>query len=188
VVPLTGGIGFLYEVDDTLYWAYRLSGAAVDSPWTAMTLYTGLPDSSEDPYDTHFNVAADAANNLYLAFAAHEELQYTKYLSDAGVWGAVQAMTPPTSHATYMEVVLTPANVMLITNFKSSEEVLQSNDQGNTFTVTQRLTHPAAEGAVSYQNPRVVAPSNALDPVPVWQQYVDGPTQELLFFQVPVIQ
>ncbi len=46
---------------------------------------------------------------------------------------------------------------------------------------------PSPGSTLDYNNPRVESPSCALSPVPTWQQFFDGPTQELMFFSVPVI-
>jgi hypothetical protein len=189
-VPLAGGIGLLYQADTTLYWAYRLNGAPISAPWTTSTLYTGMPSLTADPYGTHFSVAADADDNLYLAFAgADSELNYMHYGSSEGTWSTVQQLNSATASSGYMQVTIAGSSVVVMTNYESSIEVFQSTNAGESFTLTQLLRHdpPPPDSPLDYQNPRVEAPSNATSPIPVWQQFVSGSTNGLMFFPVPVI-
>ena len=188
-VPLNNGVGMIYQVDQTMYWAYRLSGAPISTPWTTSVLYVGLPPQSSDPYDTHFAVAADASDNLFLAFQGTAQLQYMKYSSSTSSWGPVEALASASPTATYMQVTIAGGNVVLFVNYKSSIQVFQSTDDGNTFTLTQALVHPTPPpgSTLDYNNPRVEAPVNASSPIPTWQQFFNGPTQGLMFFQVPVV-
>ena len=79
---------------------------------------------------------------------------------------------------------------MVAVNDLQSILMLQSKDDGGHFTATQALVHPAPASGSSlyYGNPRVEMPAYSTSPVPVWQQFVDGSSQELLFFQVPVLR
>jgi hypothetical protein len=60
---------------------------------------------------------------------------------------------------------------------------------GKTFSVTHVLRHepPPAGSSLDYTNPRVESPGRATSPLPVFQQFVDGQIQRLMFFQVPVV-
>jgi hypothetical protein len=189
-ILIDGGIGMVYQADATMYWAYRVSGAPVDSPWNSSELYAGLPPSAADPYDTHFSVDADASNNLFLAFAgANGVLDYLRYTASSATWGPVETLTPSSASSAYMQVVVADGNVVLLTNAGSSIDVFQSTDDGLTFTLTQQLVHPTPPkgSPLDYQNPRVEAPAIATSPIPVWQQFFYGSTQGLMFFPVPVI-
>jgi hypothetical protein len=55
--------------------------------------------------------------------------------------------------------------------------------------LTQALVRPTPPpgSTLDYNNPRVEAPVNAMSPIPTWQQFFNGPTQGLMFFQVPVV-
>jgi hypothetical protein len=188
-VPFSNGIGMIYQSDQTMYWAYRLSDWATDAPWVSSELYAGLPPEQADPYDTHFSVVADAAQNLFLAFAGNSQLQYMKYTSSTGSWGPAQALTTTKASAAYMKAIVAGGNVILMTNDMSSVEVFQSTDDGDTFKLTQVLVHPAPPkgSPLNYGNPRIEAPSYPLSPIPVWQQFYYGSTQGLLYFEVPVL-
>jgi hypothetical protein len=189
-VAYPNGIGMIYQDADTLYWAYRQNGSPVTAPWETSTLYVGLPDEAADPYGTHYSAVADAQDNLYLAFIADPAvLMYVKYTSDAATWGSFQVLEGATTAAAYPEVSLADGNIVLMANDLSSVNVLQSTDGGETFTWTQKLTHPPATSGsgLSYANPRVETPRYSTSPMPVWQQFVDGTTDGLMFFLVPVI-
>jgi hypothetical protein len=192
-VPYVGGVGVIYEDENTLYWAYRLNGSAYNAPWVTSTLYVGLPPESSDPYDTHYSVVADSSNNLYLAFvSAPADLTFAIFSSDANAWTYLQTLETSASSAAYPEISIAGGNLMLMANYETSVKVMQATSYGPAganFTTTQILTHaPAVSGSgISYGRPRVEAPRNSTSPVPVWQQFVDGVTEELMFFQVPVI-
>jgi hypothetical protein len=189
-VAYQNGIGVIYQDADTLYWAYRQNGSSVTAPWETSTLYVGLPDEAADPYGTHYNAVADTQDNLYLAFVADPaDLMYVKYTSATAAWGAFQLMESSSTAAAYPEVSLADENVVLMVNDLASVDVLQSTDGGETFTWTQKLTHPPATSGsgLSYANPRVETPRYSTTPMPVWQQFVDGTTDGLMFFLVPVI-
>lgn len=188
-VSFTNGVAMIYESGQTMYWAYRLNGSAINAPWVTSTLYTNLPPYAEDPYDTHYSIVADAANDLHLAFVANQQLLYMRYLSSAGAWGPVRPLTANTISAAYPQVILAGGNVVIMVNNQQSVEVLQSTNNGNTFTLTQSLLHAAAPPGSSlyYGNPRVEAPGRAMSPIPTFQQFVNGPIQGLMYFQVPVV-
>jgi hypothetical protein len=189
-VAYAGGVGMVYQDEITLYWAYRLNSDAFNAPWVTTTMYVGLPPASADPYDTHFSVVSDSEDNLYLAFiSAPADLIFTIFSSSANAWGAMQVLETSTNSPGYPQVSIAGGNLLLMANYETSVEVMQSTNFGQSFTETQLLTHtPAASGSgISYNKPRVETPRYATSPVPVWQQFVDGTTDQLMFFQVPVI-
>jgi hypothetical protein len=189
-VPYAGGIGVVYQDELTLYWAYRLNSFAVNEPWVSTMMYVGLPAEGADPYDTHYSVVADSNDNLYLAFiSAPADLSFAIFSSSANSWGPMQILETSTNSPGYPQVSIAGGNLLLMANYINSVEVMQSTNFGVSFTETQMLTHPAAVsgGPISYNKPRVETPRYATSPVPVWQQFVDGTTDQLLFFQVPVI-
>jgi hypothetical protein len=188
-VPYKGGVAMIYESGTTMYWAYRLNGAPYTAPWTTSVLYTGLPPYSEDPYDTHFSVVADSADDLHLTLIANQQLIYMRYLTSTGAWGPPRPMTATTINAAYSQAAIAGGNIVLMVNNQQSLEVFQSTNNGNSFTLTQALLHtPAPPGsALYYGNPRVETPGRSTSPMPVWQQFVNGPIQGLMFFQVPVV-
>lgn len=189
-VPYKNGMAMIYESGTTMYWAYRLNTWPLTQAWTTSVMFTGLPPYSQDPYGTHYSVVADAANNLHLTLIANQQLLYMRYLTSTGKWGPVRALTTTAINAAYSQATIAGSNVMLFVNNQQSIEVLQSTDNGNTFTITQSLLHttPPPGSSLYYGNPRIETPSYATSPVPAWQQFVNGPIQGLLFFEVPVIK
>jgi hypothetical protein len=189
-VPYNNGIGMLYQDGQTLYWAYRQTGWPLDAPWTTSTVYAGLPPYSQDPYGSHYSVVADAANNLHLALIANQQLIYMRFLSSTNAWGAPRPLTASSTNAAYSQATLAGGNLLLMANNLASIVVFQSTNSGNTFALTQVLRHPAAApgSSLDYTNPRVESPSRASSPVPVFQQFVSGSTQSLMYFQVPVVK
>jgi len=189
-VAFNGGIGVVYQDEITLYWAYRLNSSAFNAPWVSTTMYVGLPPLSADPYDTHYSVVSDSQDNLYLAFiSAPADLTFAIFSSSANTWGPMQILETSTNSPGYPQVSIAGGNLLLMANYINSVEVMQSTNMGQSFTETQMLTHPAvASGSpMNYNKPRVEMPRYATSPVPVWQQFVDGTTDQLLFFEVPVI-
>jgi hypothetical protein len=187
-VAYAGGIGVLYEDEAALYWAYRLNSFALDAPWVSTMMYADLPPESADPYDTHYSVVADSDNNLYLAFiGAPANLIFTIFSSSANTWGPLQLLGKSTAASAYPEISIADGNLLLMANHVTDVEVLQSRNFGKSFRETQVLTHPPVTSGVSYNKPRVETPRYSTSPVPVFQQFVDGSEDELMFFQVPVI-
>jgi hypothetical protein len=188
-VPYNNGVGMIYQSGPTMYWAYRQTGTPIATPWVTSILYTGLPPQSEDPYDSHYSVISDAANDLHLAFVANQQLLYLRYLSSPGTWGPVRALTANTISAAYPQAILAGGNLVIMVNDQQSIEVQQSTNNGNSFTLTQALVHatPPPGSSLYYGNPRVEAPGRSTSPIPTFQQFVNGPIQGLMFFEVPVI-
>lgn len=188
-VPFAGGVGMIYQTDDSLYWAYRLSSWPLNQAWTSTLLFVGLPPAGSDPYGTHFNAATDAENNILVAFAGPTSLQYMKYTNSSSTWSAVQQLAPSTEDVTYMKICLADGNVLLMANDETSIDVFQSTDDGDTFQLTQALVHPPAapSSGLVYSNPRVECPTYSLNPVPTWQQYYGTTDQYLYYFAVPVV-
>ena len=81
-------------------------------------MYTGLPPAGSYPYGSHFNVAADANNNLFLIFAdSTGTLEYLNYSSATGSWAPLQALGTSSYAVTYMQVVIAGGNVIFIVLF-----------------------------------------------------------------------
>jgi hypothetical protein len=199
-VPYTGGVGVIYEDENTLYWAYRLDSFAFTDPWVTTPVYVGLPPESSDPYDSHFSVVADSSNNLYLAFvSAPANLSFTAFTSSTNTWLAPETLASSTSSPAYPQVSIETdtetgaATLMLLANYETSVKVMQATTFSPSakppFITTQILTHtPAQSGSgISYGKPRVEAPRYSNSPMPVFQQFVNGTTEELMFFSVPVL-
>jgi hypothetical protein len=188
-VPLPNGVGMIYQIAQTMYWAYRQSGQPITTPWVTSTLDDGLPDT--DPYDTHYSVVADSSDNLYLTFSGSSHLLFQKYTSATSSWGSAIELTPTVDQSAYMQVGIAGGNVVVVANDLEFLEVFQSTDGGASFTVTYALVHktPTLGSTLNYEYPRVEMPTYATGTLPVWQQFtvgVDAITNELLFFTVPL--
>ena len=187
-VPIKGGVGMVFKVRETYYWATRTDGAPVTQPWTVSTLFVSQPPYDNDPYASHFSVVADKSNNLYMAIVDHGQLLFLRYLSKQPGWSAPRALTPDLK-ATYPQLTLASGNVTVMVNDSVQVRVLQSFDFGKTFSTTYKLMHaPAPDGSgLDYSNPRIEAPAYATAPIPTLQQYVEQGVQRLMFFSVPVV-
>jgi hypothetical protein len=187
-VVISNGVGMIYTVHEKIFWAYRLNDWPTTEPWIEQTLFTGAPPYDTDPFASHFSVVADANRNLHMATVDHGRLLYFRFVNRTQTWNPVKALTNDIQ-AGYPQVSIAQGKLAIFVNALTFAKVLQSTNSGTTFTYTNLLTHdPAPEGsALSYQNPRLETPGYSFDPIPVFQQYVDGTTQGLMFFQVPVI-
>jgi hypothetical protein len=191
LVPFTNGVGMIYTVHQTYYWAYRLSGTPLNQAWTTSTLWVGPAPTQPNPYESHFSVTSDTSNNLYWTFADSGILYFARYIANQQSWGTVRQMTQNIS-ATYPQVSISGSTLLLIVNNSASGMVMISTDAGKTFNVSYILSHttPPAGSTISFANPRFEAPSRPLGPfIPTWEQYVDnassGTIEYLLYFQTP---
>jgi hypothetical protein len=187
-VPYPGGAAMVYQDDENMYFAYRENAWTPGTPWTTALLFTNLPPPSQDPYDTHYSVIADANLNLYMAFiGAGQQLYFSSYSSGVGTWSAPVELLKKPVQAAYPEVTISDGNVVVLVNDLNSVVVFQSNDEGQTFYPVQALLHPPVTTGYDYNNPRIEVPKPATNPMPVWQQFVYGTAQELILFSVPAI-
>jgi hypothetical protein len=124
-----------------------------------------------------------------MAFIANQQLVYLRYIASTDKWGVARPLTKTDSNAAYSQVSIVDGNVFLIVNYLTSLQVRQSTDMGKTFTLTHMLRHaaPPPGSALDYTNPRVESPGRSTSPLSVFQQFVDGTTQKLLYFSVPAV-
>jgi hypothetical protein len=185
-VPYAGGAAMVYQDDSNMYFAYRENTWTPRTPWATTLLFTDLPPPSQDPYDTHYSIINDAELNLYMGFiGAGQQLYFSKYTSSAGNWSVPLDVLKKPVQPAYPEVTISGGNVVLMVNDLNSVVVFQSNNAGQTFVPLQALRHPVATSGYDYNNPRIEVPKPATNPMPVWQQFVYGTTQELMQFSVP---
>lgn len=187
-VVISNGVGMVYTVHESIYWAYRLDGWPATTPWIEQTLFTSTPPYDIDPYASHFSVVADANRNLHMATVDHGRLLYFRFVNRTQAWNPVRTLTNDIQ-ATYPQVSIAKDRLAIFVNASTFVKVLQSTNTGSTFTYTDLLTHdPAPQGgSISYQNSRIETPGYSFDPIPVFQQYADGATLRVMYFQVPVI-
>ena len=183
-VATPNGMGLVYTVHQTTSWALRRNDAPLDAAWASYTVYTRKSPET-DPYASHFNVVADADNNLHMVVADGGRALYFRQLASEGRWRF--RMATESANSVYAQMVVSGSRLMMIVNSETSLRVFASLDQGSNWVNTHLLTHPRATSGISYQRPRVEAPSYAASPVPVLQQYAEDGVQRLMSFQVPVI-
>lgn len=200
-VSLKNGVGLLFSVEGTLYWATRPNGLALKGGWTQLATPL-VTNSSTDPYSSHFSVQADANGSLHLATVLNSSLVYFRYVAQNQAWtaGPKQLLTASSSVA-YPSVTIASSNIMVSSNDLANGAVFQSSDGGRTFVQTHALAHDAITANLvstpDFSHPRMLAPALSLGPVPVLQQYVllptpASPTQtpidKLMLFSVPIVQ
>lgn len=186
-VLLADGVGMVYSVDASIYWAKRLDDWSEDSSWALSTIFSGQPDA--DPYASHFSVVTDAFGNVHLAAVDAGRVVYARLLRGELAWRPALELTG-FSGANYVQTSLCNGNLVVIGNTSDQTlQLYQSSDAGGTFALTAHLTHaPAPQGGnVSYNLPRVEAPGRSTSPLPVFQQYQQGTTEKLLLFSAPVL-
>ena len=181
VVTATG-MGLVYAVHNQIFWASRENGWAFDSPWTNQLLFTSQADD-QDPYASHFSVAADVRNNTHLAFTDNKRVGYFKRDATTGQWTA--KWIRGSRGATYIQTSVVADEIVLAANVYDNIWTYRSVDGGLNFTVPYELMHPAEGNGVSYQG-RMETASRTAGPMLLLQQYADNNTQRLLRFSVPL--
>lgn len=193
-IAISQGIGMVYTVHEDIYWAYRLNSWPVTDPWITQLLYRrSIEPAERDPYGSHFSIAADDAKNLHLALVDDGQLKYLRFVNKTMTWNPIRTLSNNIK-ATYPQVTIAQNaqgqnTLVIFINKYSSISVLQSKDKGKTFTNTNTLTHqaPPAGSNLDYSNPRIETPGKSSSPIPVFQQFLDGTIERLMYFLVPVI-
>lgn len=186
-VVTSNGVGMVYTVNENIFWAYRLNTWPLTYPWAEQLLYTFTLPYNTDPYNSHFSIMADNAKNLHMAYVDKGDLKYLRFVNKTKTWDTARTLLKNIK-ATYPQVTIAPENrlAIFINNF-SSISVLQSTNVGKTFTLTNTLTHKTLPLDLDYTNPRIETPGRSPNPIPVFQQFVDGATQRLMYFAVDII-
>lgn len=183
-VAVNDGVTMVFMEHQYVYWATRQDAWDENQAWTVRPLYTSV-GGDIDPYGSHYNIAKDAAGNLHMASVDGGRLMYFRLLKGQTTW--TWRYITDAIKATYVQTVVIGPTLMMMTNWNTQVRVFQSTDGGASWQRTNTLTHPLATAGVSYDNPRMEAPSESLSPVPVLQQYVDGALQRAMQFQVPAL-
>lgn len=182
------GIGMVFTVHDGMYWAQRQDGWSLDTPWSLSTIYMTPPPSDPDPYASHFSVVRDTAGNVHMATVDKGRVLYARYLAATQAWETPRQVASPMG-AGWVQLTIAGDNLVLMANMLSMVRVYQSGNAGNSFIATHMLTHPLAPdgSGLDYGAPRMETPSVSTSPIPTVQQYIEGQTQKLMFFAVPVV-
>lgn len=178
------GIGMVYSVHETLTWASRQDSWPVDEAWDESVLFE-RSSQDLDPYASHFTIARDGRGDLHMALSELGRLRYFRFIAATQTWQ--DRLISGDIRATYPQIAInaqTDGIMIWSNNQNGSVRLTQSLNWGGSFSVTDVLMHPFGGGDISYQNPRIEAPSLVTGLAVVVQQYVDGPLQKLLRFQV----
>ena len=180
-IATSRGVGVVYTVHADTFWAERRNTWPLDAQW-AHVLITTKAGRMNDPYGTHFSIVADSEFNMHLLSVDAGRVIYSRYRDGDSTW-TTRSLTPKI-RATYLQATMVEDKLTVVTNNFSILSVFQSNDGGETFVHTHDLKHGAQTGSVNYDRPRVETPAYSRNPMPVLQQYAEGPIQRALFFSV----
>ena len=183
-VPTATGMGMVYAVHNQILWASRENSWPLDQPWTGQVVFTSS-SGDNDPYASHFSVAADAQHNIHMSLTDGNRVGYSRYAAATGTW--TSKWLTGVVNAAYIQTSIVAGDVVVTANSGSSRlMVYRSVDGGNTFTFPYTLEHPAPGNGVSYLYARMETAATTRGPMLVLQQYIDNNAQRLLLFNVPL--
>jgi hypothetical protein len=182
-VPIRGGMGMVYTVHEKIFWASRMNGWDPAQPWARQQLFAST-SGDNDPYSSHFSVAADADKNVHVAISDGGRVGYLRRDAEAGTW-SYKWLSKDIS-AGYVQASIVGGDLVVASNNGSNVMVSRSADGGQTFAVAYLLVHPAPSGEVSYPYPRIETAGHTAGPMLLLQQYVDDNEQRLLLYSVPL--
>lgn len=182
LVPIPGGMGLIYTVHRSMYWATRADSDPIDAPWSAELLYT-YTGTSKDPYRSHFSIARDANGNIHMALTDGGRVLYLRYLEAAATWQS-RWLTGNVG-ANYPQVATGDGAVWVAANVRTNVGVYVSRDGGRSFTLDAMLVHGSAGPSASFTDARIETPEQATSPMRLFQQYSDDGIQHLLEYAIP---
>ncbi len=183
-VPTARGIGMVYTVHEKIFWASRENFWVMNSPWKRQQLFASQA-ADNDPYASHFSVAADAQHNVHMAISDGGRVRYFRFDAATRLWSAKWLSND--MNAGYVQATIAGGDVVVAANNDSDVVVFRSVDGGGSFTVSHGLVHPDPPSpAVSYRYPRIETTATTPGPMLLLQQYVDNDIQRLLLFSVPL--
>jgi hypothetical protein len=187
-VRTANGMGMVYSVRGSTFWATRTNGMPDNVPWSTSTIYvSSYPTSPKsDPYASHFSVATDASGTIHMVVADNYQVLYFRY-SGAGSWTPVVMLDTGSKKAGYPQIGVVNGKLAVAFSLHQGDKslLLVSADNGITFSTVAQLVHPAASGGVTYGTARVEIPTRATGTLAVLQQYEDNGLQRLMLFTVP---
>jgi hypothetical protein len=141
--------------------------------------------SDNDPYSSHFSIAADAQHNIHMSLSDGNRVGYSRYDAATREWKS--KWLTGNINVAYIQTSIVAGDVVVTANNGSSRlMVYRSVDGGNSFTLPYTLEHPAPGNGVSYLYARMETAATTAGPMLVLQQYIDNNTQRLLRFSVPL--
>jgi len=184
LVATATGMGMVYAVHNQIFWASRDNNWPLDQPWGGQVVFTSS-NNDNDPYSSHFSIAADAQYNIHMSLTDGNRVGYSRFDAATGMWKS--KWLTGVVNAAYIQTSIVAGDVVVTANSGSSRlMVYRSVDGGNTFTMPYTLEHPAPGGGVSYVYARMETAAITAGPMLVLQQYIDNGTQRLLLFNVPL--
>jgi hypothetical protein len=184
LVATATGMGMVYAVHNQILWASRENDWPLDQPWTGQVVFTSS-SGDNDPYSSHFSIAADAQRNIHMSLTDGDRVGYSRYDAVTRAWkskwltGAI--------NAAYIQTSIVAGDIVVTANNGSNRlMVYRSADGGETFTLPYTLEHPRPGSGVSYLYARMETAATTTGPMLVLQQYIDNNTQRLLRFSVPL--
>jgi hypothetical protein len=183
-VRTSNGMGLVYSVRESMFWATRANGTPDNVPWTTSTIYVSPYPSSPktDPYASHFSVVADDSNNIHMVLSDNFAVLYFRY--SAGAWTPATTLDTGGS-AGYPQIGLANGKlaVAFILHPSNNATLLVSANQGQTFSPAAQLVH---RGINNDGTARLETPTRSVGPLTVLQQYEeDTGLQRLMLFTVP---
>lgn len=187
LVRVPGGVGMVYTWHDDIYWASRLDGAPIVSPWTTTLLWRSDPPGSggRGAWGGHFSVIKTPDGNAHMATVDAGRLVYFRYIAATGQWNPINVLSVDFA-ASYTQITLCEGKLLIVVNSQSQAMAIQSDNLGDSFYAIASLKHPPPTTGQSYSEPRLESPGVSRNPVPVLQQYTDGTLLKLMQFSVPL--
>jgi hypothetical protein len=178
------GIGMVYAVHNQIFWASRENNWPQSQPWARQLVFSST-SGDNDPYASHFSIAADAQHNIHMSLTDGNRVGYARLDAATTTW-RLRWLTGVVN-AAYIQTSIVAGDVVVTANSGSTRlMVYRSVDGGNTFTMPYTLEHPAPGGGVNYVYARMETAATTAGPMLVLQQYIDNNTQRLLLFNVPL--
>jgi hypothetical protein len=185
-VRTPNGMGMVFTVRESTFWAFRTNGFPDNSSWSVSTVYVGTADQSwKDPYASHFGVVTDDQNNMHLVLADNYDIFYLRSTDAGNSWSAPLRVDDDRK-VVYAQVGLVNGKIAVPFSAQRGKSTLMcSSDLGASFTLsTDLLLLPASPG-VDFGQARVEMPTRSTGALPVLQQYSDNGVQRLMLFVVP---
>jgi hypothetical protein len=185
-VRTPNGMGLVYSVRESMFWATRVDGMPDNVPWTTSTIYVSPYPSSPktDPYASHFSVVVDDSNNIHMVLSDNFAILYFQYSAGAGSWTPVGALDTG-GKAGYPQIGVANGKlaVAFILHQTNNAMLLVSANQGLTFSPAAQLVH---RGITYDGTARLETPTRSVGPLTVLQQYEEETgLQRLMLFTVP---